>query len=268
MFKTTPSHQRIGVFYLARGADDEALAKFQAFGDSYRRWAAGVDHQLFVIYKGFGRASLLKPARETFADLVHEEIYLEDEGMDLGAYFQAASRVENERLCFLNTASKICGPNWVLKLSVNLAEGVGMVGCSANYEAPQHLGRENISFPNPHLRSNAFMIRRIHFLEMQPETGVNDKMDAYMLEHGTNSFTRRLASQGLKSLLVGRNGRGYEPAWWPKSQTFRQGRQSNLLVADNQSIAFAKAPSDEKRALYRLSWGDANMRHLDNLLAT
>ena len=267
MSDSTPSNGTIGVFYQARGADDDSLLKFQIFRDSYRRWKAGAEHQLYVIYKGFGNASFLAQARDVFADLLHQGIYLEDDGLDLGAYFRAASRVEHEKICFLNTNSKICGPSWLLKLAINLAEDVGMVSCSGNYEAPQHPGRDNLPYPNPHLRTNGFMIRRKHFLEMQPETGITDKMDAYMLEHGPASFTRRFASQGLKSLLVGKNGRGYEPAWWPKSETFRQGGQSNLLIADNRTQDFDESPLDEKRILYHLSWGDVGTRCLEGLFA-
>lgn len=263
MSRPTRSSAPIGVFYLARGADHDCLEKFRAFRDSYSRWPAGAEHVLYVIYKGFANAASLEEAHEVLGDLVHRDLYLEDEWLDLGAYYQAASRVGHEKVCFLNTASKICGANWLLKLAVNLSEEVGMVSCSANYEAPEHPGLENVPFPNPHLRTNGFLIRRNHFLEFLAETDVRDKTSAYMLEHGPSSFTRRFAERGLKSLLVGRNGRGYEPPWYANSNTFRQGAQSNLLIADNQTTAFDKATPDEKRALYYLSWGDAGTRHLN-----
>lgn len=253
----------VGVFYLARGSDENSLAKFAIFRDSYCRWPAGAEHQLYVIYKGFDSAAFLDKAHDIFAGLAYDGIYLEDEGLDIGAYFRAASRVEHGCLCFFNTASEIMGPAWLLKLTTNLAENVGMVSCSGSYEAPQHPGEDNIPFPNPHLRTNAFLLRRRHFLSMQPRAGALDKMDSYMLEHGRASFTRHLASQGMKTLLVGMNGRGYEPAWWVKSNTFRQGRQSNLLVADNQTKSFDNAPFGEKRTLYHLSWGNAGTRSLD-----
>jgi hypothetical protein len=119
---------------------------------------------------------------------------------------------------------------------------------------PQHPGRDNVPFPNAHLRTNGFLVRRKDLLAMRPVSGILDKMDAYMLEHGRESMTRRFWAKGLKTLVVGRNGRGYEPAGWSASATFRNGGQRNLLVADNQTGAYDEAPPSEKSALYKLSW--------------
>jgi hypothetical protein len=256
----------IGVFYLARGADENALEKFQAFRNSYCRWRAGIEHQLFVIFKGFANRAELVPAQDVFGGLAHRAIYVDDAGYDLGAYLVAASRVGQDNVCFLNTASEILGSDWLLKLAVNFAQpNVGMVGCTASYEAPQHSRRQNVPFPNPHLRSNAFMIRRDLFLAMRPDTPLTDKIDVHLFEHGKDGITRRMASQGYRTLLVGKNGRGYAPAWWVGSQTFRQGAQENLLVADNQTKYYEMAPLREKRLLFQMCWGDTAPGEVDSV---
>lgn len=267
MSRLTPAVPTIGVFYLARGADENALAKFEAFRDSYIRWRAGSGHQLHVIFKGFANATILETSRQVFRSLPHRAIYVEDDAFDLGAYRVAASRVNYENVCFFNTASEILGTNWLQKLAVHLDQpDVGMVSCTASYEAPQHPGRQNVPFPNPHLRSNAFMIRRDRFLALKPAVPLTDKMGVHLFEHGSEGLTQRLASQGLRPVLVGRNGRGYEPTWWPRSRTFRQGAQENLLVADNQTKFFDNAPLSEKRILFQLAWGDGAVRQLDSLV--
>jgi hypothetical protein len=265
--RSASQNSAVGVFYLARGADENALEKFQAFQTSYRRWSAGVEHQLCVIFKGFANRAELIPAQDVFRGLAHRSIYVDDAGYDLGAYLAAAARVDHENVCFLNTASEILGSDWLLKLAINFAQpGVGMVGCTASYEAPQHPGRQNVPFPNPHLRSNAFMIRRDQFLAMRPDAPLTDKIDVHLFEHGKNGITRRMASQGRRTILVGRNGRGYEPAWWVGSQTFRQGTQANLLVADNQTKTYEKAPLVEKRVLFQMCWGDTVPGEVDSVL--
>ncbi|MCA0246932.1 MAG: hypothetical protein LCH93_09975 [Proteobacteria bacterium] len=254
---------RVGVFYLARGADADAFAKMRTFRDSYLRWRAGAVHKLYVIYKGYESAAALEPARDLFREIPNQAIYAEDDGFDIGAYFVAASRVDDENVCFLNTSSELKGQDWLLKLVTNLGQaGVGIVSCTGSYEAPQHPGRVNIPFPNPHLRSNAFMIRRDHLLAIRPDVPFSTKLDAHLFEHGTNSLTRLTLALGLKALVVGRNGRGYEPVWWPLSQTFRQGEQANLLVADNQTMAFETAPIADKRVLFRLAWGNGTLGRL------
>jgi hypothetical protein len=254
----------IGVFYLARGADDDAPAKFQRFRESYRQWESGVEHVLYVIFKGFANASALTAAREIFRRLEYHAIYLDDDGFDLGSYFAAAARTQCETVCFFNTSSEIRGPDWLHKLAGNLAQsGVGLVGCSGSYEAPQHLGTTNAAFPNPHVRSNAFMMRRSAFLKLRPGTPLLNKLDMHLFEHGPASMTRRLAAEGLRSIVVGKNGRGYEIRSWPRSQTFRQGAQANLLVWDNRARDYEKAPIAEKRVLFQVAWGDGSFGRVD-----
>lgn len=55
--------------------------------------------------------------------------------------------------------------------------------------------------------------------------------------------------------MVGRNGRGYPPRWWPYSETFRQGTQANLLVGDNQTRNFNAMVWLEKIELSQATWG-------------
>ena len=69
-------------------------------------------------------------------------------------------------------------------------------------------------------------------------------------------MTRQIFEMGLTALIVGRNGRGYPPAMWPVSDTFRLGTQSNLLVHDNVTRAYAAMPFSEKKSISKLTWGD------------
>jgi hypothetical protein len=110
-------------------------------------------------------------------------------------------------------------------------------------------------FPNIHLRSNAFMIEREVFLSIAHDFDFKEKADAFLFESGPRNLTRRIRARGLEVLVVGRNGRGYTPRWWPHSQTFRQGMQSNLIVADNQTRKFDAMPWNEKRDYAQLAWG-------------
>jgi hypothetical protein len=45
-----------------------------------------------------------------------------------------------------------------------------------------------------------------------------------------------------------------DDAW--KSNTFRQNRQENLLIADKQTEIFDRSDPDGRAALTRLAWGD------------
>ncbi len=155
-----------------------------------------------------------------------------------------------------NTNSEILGAGWLLKLAVNLDQPkVGMVGATGSFESLSGMDPRFAIFPNVHLRSNAFMIRRSLLLEIAGEIEISDKLDAYLFESGPASLTNEVLRRGLDVQIVGRNGRGYPPRWWPRSETFRRLTQDNLLIADNQTRHYMDAVWSLKHALVLNTWG-------------
>jgi glycosyltransferase involved in cell wall biosynthesis len=110
-------------------------------------------------------------------------------------------------------------------------------------------------FPNPHLRSNAFIIDRALLVDFDFRLE-NTKGASQLFECGVDGLPARLAARGLGLLLVGADGIGYEVAEWPRSRTFRLGDQSNVLVTDNQVRAFGAMSYWQKVLHERISWGD------------
>jgi hypothetical protein len=253
---------RVAVFYLARGADENAPAKYRQFQASYCTFPAGIRHDLHVIFKGYPDPVECEKARALFSGLSFNSLYVSDDGFDLGAYFAAAAQVSHDYVCFFNTPSEIQSDAWLLKLFRNLElPGVGIVGASGSHEAAPWFG---LSFPNIHVRTNAFMMRRSDFLATKPQGTLTDKLAVYQVEHGAISITRRMHERGLQSLIVGRDGRGYSPAFWPVSETFRQGHQHNLLVRDKQTEIYRNASPSLKQSLFAAAWGKGEV--IDDLL--
>jgi hypothetical protein len=110
-------------------------------------------------------------------------------------------------------------------------------------------------FPNPHIRSNGFAIRRKRLLELDL-IAIRSKEDANLFESGRSSLTTQVRQAGLKALVVGRDGVGYDIPDWSRSRTFRLGDQNNLLVEDNHTRAFAAMSRGAKVAHTLMSWGD------------
>jgi hypothetical protein len=111
------------------------------------------------------------------------------------------------------------------------------------------------SFPAPHVRTNAFMLDRELLLSLSAGP-LKSKSAAYRFEGGTRGLTAQVRARGLDALLVGRDGEPLRPDRWPDADLFWQRRQSALLVADNQTRAYADGTPDERRALSRYAWGD------------
>ena len=252
--KANPSNS-LAVVYLARGADDNALLRFKTFAASYRNRPAGTEHDLFVIYKGSRGSSQLTLARTALKELQHTAIYTDDFSFDIGAYRAALETIRHKYVCFLNTNSEIVSDAWLYKLAVNASlPHVGLATSTGSFESLSAVDGRFPPFPNVHARSNAFVLERELGLHLFPSRIVS-KVDAWLLESGENSFTRCVFGRGKTVVVVGSNGRGYEPQWWPQSDTFRSRNQSNLIVHDNVTRLYESAIWPEKQASILRTWG-------------
>lgn len=111
-------------------------------------------------------------------------------------------------------------------------------------------------FPNPHIRSNGFMISRELLLNLFGDYKVKTKNDAFKFESGIESLTRRVWKLGMQALLVDKDGVAYDVKDWPKSNTFRLGAQENLLMNDNQTRNYDNFSDQEKLVHSWISWGN------------
>lgn len=249
-------NQTIAVAYIARGADKDWLLSSERFLDSYKCNQSGIKHSLYVIFKGFMHNTDLEKAKALFNSIPYKPVYLGDDSLDIGAYIEWANMIEEDLICVFNTASEILVPDWLRKLAINLAmQNVELVGATGSYESLNALNSAFPIFPNIHIRSTSFMIDRKLFVDITKGQKIANKIDAFHFESGPESLTQQVLAKGKDILLVGRNGRGYSPQFWATSDTFRQGTQKNLLVADNQTRNFSLFPWNEKREFVIRTWG-------------
>jgi hypothetical protein len=108
-------------------------------------------------------------------------------------------------------------------------------------------------YPNPHVRTNAFMIETDRFVSLHSTT-FKTKFDVYKFESGRRSMTKQIMAQGLKPVVVDRNGDIYNISQWKSSSTFWVDQQNNLLVADNQTRDYAKGSRELRRQLEDHAW--------------
>lgn len=251
----SPRGGRIAVLYLVRGADEGHVAACERFIGSYEAQGAGRAHDLVLVCKGFAARGEIADVERRFARHAPCLLEVADDSFDLGAYRDAARLIDHDLICCLNTNSEIQSGGWLDKLARNLErDGVGLVGATGSYEPLAHDSRFG-GFPNVHLRSNGFLIARTEFLSVAGDARIREKNDAYLLESGPESLTRRMLANGRAVLVVGADGRGYPPRFWPRSGTFRLGRQSNLLIGDNQTRTFAGYAWPERASVARRTWG-------------
>ena len=284
------------VVFLARG-EGGGRAAAEAFFESYRRHPAGRPHDLVVLVKGWTGEPGLADVRRWAGQLSAMVIDLPDDGLDWGAYFRAAERLNQSWLCFLNTHSRLRRDGWLDALRrAAEAPGIGAAGATGSWgtlapnpsamagdladlqaaepgraaarlKDPRHLLRTALgyasamlhfpTFPNPHLRSNGFLVRRDRFATFAgSRRHPCDKDEAHRLESGRRNLTLFLQARGLASVVVAADGRPFAAADWPASGTFRVPAQPGLLIADNQTEAYLAADRRGKRLMERAAWGN------------
>lgn len=151
-------------------------------------------------------------------------------------------------------------PGWVARLAGILARKYRRASFDAGGTAliwrgaPPFDFMQFPAFPNPHLRTNGFMMRRERFLGLDlPSTP--SKFETSLFESGPDSMTARLRARNLNVVVVGADGVAYGIADWWRSNTFRCGDQRNLLVADNHTRAFAEMSPGGRATLAWTTWG-------------
>jgi hypothetical protein len=85
------------------------------------------------------------------------------------------------------------------------------------------------TFPNPHIRTNAFIVDRLWFkqnFKIIPLT----KYDCFLFESGINGLSSKATNQGFKNALVTSEKIYINHSEWHQADAFRSGQQSSLLV--------------------------------------
>jgi hypothetical protein len=256
------------------------------FLQSYSMYRAGIEHDLLIIFNGYNSEDELVEYKSLLSKYQHRSLLLWKFRLDIESYFAVLNKYNYKFFCFLNSYSRILAHEWLLKMySYVSREDVGLVGATGSWESlytnfidglavieDKVLLRRMVKwckqkikkmkrkyrydpFPNYHIRTNGFMISREVMRKIN--TGlIFRKTDAYKFENGKSSMTKQIMDMGLKVLVVGKDGKGYEKEEWYKSETFRQGNQNNLLIADNQTAIYSMADTETKRILSHRTWGD------------
>jgi hypothetical protein len=260
------------------------IGALENFIRAYKAQPAGIAHDLIVAFNGFGGKGL-EIHRQALNGIADGAMEIPDRVQDIPAYSWVARRVPHRHVCFVNSYSEPLVSGWLMMLhQAMMMPATGAVGATGSWESHYtnyelavraavqrtpmgyakglvrryRLARYRRYFdpaPNPHLRSNAFMIERAAWLEIATAPVVR-KWDALRFEGGRESMTRRLESRGLNVRVVGRDGVAYQKDDWPNSFSFRSGGQANLLVADNRTRQYADASHEERRRLNTLAWGE------------
>jgi hypothetical protein len=111
-------------------------------------------------------------------------------------------------------------------------------------------------FPNPHLRTNAFITNRLFWLSLHFNS-LKSKKDAYRMESGNNSFTRQIIKLDKKVQVINREGKVFEPYAWDRSKTLWYGDQEDLMISDNFTMLYEIQNKATRLTMQKSIWGSS-----------
>lgn len=270
------------------------ISYLKEFITSYKANNSGVDHELIVLFNGHTSGSDLNPFLAILdSENIGYRHMLSPENFDIPSYFFVAEEISSKYIAFVNTYTVILHDNWLLKLYQNIIkDGVGLVGASGGWGDFPHKDEynENLKlllklkisklalkkliffrfnfYPRvlPTIRTTCFMMSRELFLQVdyphiRPHIlslfydSFETKLRNLCFEHSNHGLTRQIIRKGLKTLIVDKEGIGYDIPNWMEAKTFWVSNQENLLVSDNQTRKFQDADSETRKKLTYAAWG-------------
>jgi hypothetical protein len=238
---------------------------------------AGNKHLLIVCFKNFQSKKIISDWKKELVGIKYcaiEENYKKKD-FDINSYHRVAKKYKDTVILFLNSYSCINADNWLRLITKHYGKKtiVSCTGSNASLSSSYFRGYfKKISFykslkygfanlfrfpifPNPHLRTTAFLIKGSDFLSLKFKL-FKTKLDTNIFESGRGGMTRQLKKRGFKIILAGKNGIGYEKeSSWKTSEVYSFKDQKNLIISDNRTTNYARLSVKKKKAEVTHNWG-------------
>lgn len=245
--------KEFSIFYLIRKKDVD-FKKVKKFTNEI--FFNKKKSNMYIILKGFSNSDKLPKFLKNF-----NKIYLKDEYFDLGSYYLASKNSNAKNFIFFNSNTIINYKGWFkVMTSAQKKYNLDLVGSSCSNETHAFsvplYKNENIffffiklvyrfffrfknslkfkSYPNPHIRTNGFLVNRKKFNSFFSDNGLPlNKSDTYVIESGYNSLINYIKDK-KKYAVVNKLGNIFFEKDFVKSKTFTNMSHKYNLFLDNQ----------------------------------
>jgi hypothetical protein len=262
------------VVYLAY--EPYKIDNFKKFINKYKYHHSGQKHRLVICFKKFSSKRSILEWKKFLKGIKYTAIIdnCKIDGFDFGSYIRVANKYKNKIILFLNSYSYPTVNNWLKLITKHYDENT-LVGCSASYGSLSSsfftkyyrinilkrlmYGFANLFrfpvFPNPQIRSNAFLIKGSDFLSLKVPKFFKNKIQTSLIESGWSGMTRQFKRRKFRIILASSNGMGFKENNWLNSEVYSFKNQKNLIISDNRTRVYNNLSLKNKKKETKFHWG-------------
>ena len=236
---------------------------FEQFIESYKKFSAGIEHNLTILIKNSTPEHFYNKLLEHINKNNLKILKVSDEGLDIGAFILAAKELQSEYMFCIGSGVSILCHDWLRKFYNAFKNNsvVQLAGAMGTY-AKGHSDR----FPNPHIRTCAFMMKRKLFLEYAdshkfPQT----KEDTWEIEHGMNSLTSFVLDKGYHVVVVNNESNVFYQNDWEIAQTYIT-LDSKAIMDDKWARRYALTDEYLRTKIEMENWSHNTTKYPSNLV--
>ncbi len=265
---------KILVVYLISAYDDRR--NLEKFIENYKKNKSGCAHDLLICFKNFNtKDSIFKLKKLKNLKYIKYKDNNNFNDFDWGSYLRVAKKFNDKIILFMNCHSYPIIDNW-LKILVNNYSSDSLIGPSGSYES--HVNNSfskllNINFirsliyafsnfidfpifPNPHIRSNCFMISSKNFQKLKLTKKYKyKKKGTWINESGRYGMSKQLKQKKFRLFVINSDGKKFDQLDWKKSNTYAITNQSKLIISDKYSRIYENSNSRKKKLIREIVWG-------------
>ena len=243
----------------------------------YKKYKSGCSHDLLICFKNFNSDDDIFNIKELNDVKVIKFIDNNDfNDYDWGSYLRIAKEYNEKKILFMNCHSYPLINNW-LNIFVQYYKENTLIGSSGSYESQVNISFSkllNINyiksiifavsnfvdfplFPNPHIRSNCFMISSKNFQSLKLTKKYKYKKKAtWINESGRYGMSNQLKKKKINLFVVNSDGKLFDYFDWKNSETYATGKQSKLIISDKYSRIYNETNDEKKKLIRKNVWGE------------
>ena len=265
------------VVYLISAYDNRENLK--QFINNYLKFDAGSKHELVICFKNFDKQDDIFKIGEL--KLINYTEFLDNNKFndyDWGSYRRISKKYYDKIIFFMNCHCRPLVNNWLRHFKNNYTEKT-LLGPAGSYESMVNSalkGKHSKSkiksifyaisnlvdfplFPNPHIRSNCFMISASNFLDLKLNKFYKyKKKGTWINESGRMGMTNQLKRKKFNIYVINSDGNKFKENEWQKSDTYALNKQSKLIIEDKFSLIFKNKKDNERLNFQNSIWKNVN----------